>query len=274
MGRPKGSKNRSTIEREMRGMHFDVKHDVQVMQPTKSPAQMFDDMNNLSLMVAAGISPSLLVTGTPGLGKTYTIVSMLNRIGYTDGNEYVHVKGRSTAAGLFITLYENDNKLIVFDDCDSIFKDIDAVNLLKGALDSYDKRTIHWMSARPLKDVDGEPLPKSFEFTGRVIFISNLPIHRIDSAIRSRSFALDISLTAAQMLDRMQELLHEIEPNVTDLTIKLEALDALKYAYENFAGVELNFRSLIKAIRIRQMNFANWQDMVIEQVIASEIITH
>lgn len=273
MGRPKGSKNRSTIERETRDrVELSDKLNIYSTHNMKSPSQMFEDMNNLSLMVAAGVSPSLLITGTPGLGKTYHVTTMLNKIGYVDGREYIHVKGRSTAAGLFITLYENQDKLIIFDDCDNVFKDPDAVNLLKGALDSYDRRIISWISARPLKDADGDPLPKNFEFTGRIIFISNLSVHRIDAAIRSRSFTMELSLTAAQMLDRMQDLLPVIEPNVTDLTIKQEALEALIYAHENFAGVELNFRSLIKAIRIRQMNFDNWRDMVVEQVIAAEIL--
>ena len=56
------------------------------------------------------------------------------------------------------------------------------------------------------------------------------------------------------------------EPDVT-LKIKRDALSALKSAHKKFEGVELNFRSLIKAIRIRQMGFTNWRQMVAEQVM-------
>lgn len=262
MGRPKGSRNRkSVVEMDNSKMCF------KTFQQTKSPAKMFGDMTNLAKMVASGVSPSLLVTGMPGLGKTYTITNTLRAMGLEEGIDFIHVKGRSTAAGLFITLFENSDKLIIFDDCDSIFKDADAVNLLKGALDSYERRVISWMAAKPLKDTDGEPMPRSFEFRGRVIFISNLPIANVDSAIRSRAFAQDITLTAEQLIQRMTDLLPMVEQQIKDMSIKQDALDALREAHAKYAGVELNFRSLIKAIRIRQMGFDNWREMVAEQVM-------
>tara|TARA_S200002703_G_scaffold114738_1_gene100246 strand:- start:109 stop:894 length:786 start_codon:yes stop_codon:yes gene_type:complete len=236
------------------------------MQEKKRPSIMFDDMNNLTTMVAKDISPSLVITGQPGLGKTFNVTKTLAGLGFKENEHFVHVKGRCTAAGMFITLFENSDKLIIFDDCDSVFKDGDAVNLLKGALDSYDKRVITWMTAKGLKDQDGEMLPRSFNFTGKIIFISNLPIAKVDSAIRSRSFVLDITLTPQQLMKRMRDLLNVVEPDV-DLKIKKDALSALNTAFKKFEGVELNFRSLIKAIRIRQMGFGNWRQMVAEQVM-------
>jgi hypothetical protein len=239
-------------KREMKKMNF------KTMQEKKRPSVMFDDMNNLTKMVANNVSPSLVITGQPGLGKTWNVTKTLASLGLKENEDFVHVKGRCTAAGMFITLFENSDKLIIFDDCDSVFKDSDGVNLLKGALDSYDKRVISWMSAKGLKDRDGEMLPRSFNFTGKIIFISNLPIAKVDSAIRSRSFVLDITLTS--------DLLNDVEPDV-NLKLKRDALSALKSAHKKFEGVELNFRSLIKAIRIRQMGFSNWRSMVAEQVM-------
>jgi replication-associated recombination protein RarA len=243
-----------------------LKMNFKSMQEKKRPSVMFDDMNNLTTMVAKDISPSLVITGQPGLGKTFNVTKTLAGLGFKENENFVHVKGRCTAAGMFITLFENSDKLIIFDDCDSVFKDGDAVNLLKGALDSYDKRVITWMTAKGLKDQDGEMLPRSFNFTGKIIFISNLPIAKVDSAIRSRSFVLDISLTPQQLMKRMRDLLNVVEPDV-DLKIKKDALSALNAAFKKFEGVELNFRSLIKAIRIRQMGFGNWRQMVAEQVM-------
>jgi hypothetical protein len=247
-------------KREMKKVNF------KTMQEKKRPSVMFDDMNNLTKMVANDVSPSLVITGQPGLGKTWNVTKTLDTLGLKENEDFIHVKGRCTAAGMFITLFENSDKLIIFDDCDSIFKDTDGVNLLKGALDSYDKRVITWMTAKGLKDQDGEMLPRSFNFTGKIIFISNLPIAKVDSAIRSRSFVLDITLTSDQLLKRMRDLLNDVEPEVK-LNIKRDALSALKSAHKKFEGVELNFRSLIKAIRIRQMGFTNWRQMVAEQVM-------
>ena len=121
-------------------------------------------------------------------------------MGLVESTDFVHFKGRATAAGLFVTLYDNSDKIVVLDDCDSVFKDDDAVNILKGALDSYDTRKISYLTTKPLKDEFGSHLPRSFEFTGKIIFISNISQSKLDEAIRSRSFVSDIDLTKKQML--------------------------------------------------------------------------
>lgn len=281
MPRPKGSKNKVVSERQKKlaakaGRVGKVatpkstkpaKMNFQAFQAVRSASDMFDGMTGMAGMVARKISPSLVITGQPGLGKTYQVIKTLKDMRMREGIEFVHVKGRASAAGMFITLYENSDKLIIFDDCDSVFRDVDAVNVLKGALDSYDKRVISWISAKPLRDQDGDVMPRSFTFTGQIIFISNMDISRIDPAIRSRSFVTDISLTNEQMIQRMKNLLSEIEPTAPT-RFKQEALDALIDAYHQYDGVELNFRSLIKAIRIRQAGFSNWKQMIAEQVMS------
>ena len=45
---------------------------------------------------------------------------------------------------MYRTLFENNKSIIVFDDCDAVLKDPVALNLLKGALDSYGKRIMSW----------------------------------------------------------------------------------------------------------------------------------
>jgi len=277
MPRPKGSKNKKTLAKIANRAELntyaaptkrvdDGKMSFAAFQSGRSAEDMFAGMTGMAAMVAKKISPSLVITGQPGLGKTFQVIAMLEEMGMREGWEYVHVKGRASAAGMFITLYENRDKLVIFDDCDSVFRDVDAVNVLKGALDSYDRRVISWISAKPLKDGDGDEMPRSFTFTGQVIFISNMDISRIDPAIRSRAFVTDISLTNDQMIQRMRTLLKDIEPKAP-LSQKQEALDALIAAYERYSGVELNFRSLIKSIRIRQAGFGNWKAMIAEQVI-------
>lgn len=277
MPRPKGSKNKKTLAKIANRAELisyaaptkrvsDGKMSFAAFQSGRSAEDMFAGMTGMAAMVAKKISPSLVITGQPGLGKTFQVIAMLNEMGMREGWDYVHVKGRASAAGMFITLYENRDKLVIFDDCDSVFRDQDAVNVLKGALDSYDRRVISWISAKPLKDGDGDEMPRSFTFTGQVIFISNMDISRIDPAIRSRAFVTDISLTNDQMIQRMRALLKDIEPKAP-LNQKQEALDALIAAYERYSGVELNFRSLIKSIRIRQAGFGNWKQMIAEQVI-------
>jgi hypothetical protein len=234
----------------------------------RDPQIMFDNLTRLTKMVARGVQPSLLVTGGAGLGKTFLVKQTLQSCGLRESYEFVHYKGRSTAAGMFITLFQNSNKIVVFDDCDSIFKDADAVNMLKAALDSYDTRRISYITSKPLKDEHGDPIPSTFEFTGKVIFISNISQSALDEAIKSRSFVADIALTTQQMFERIESLMQKMEPSIP-LPAKQQAFALMQKLDSKFEGVQINLRSFIKAARICAMGFEDPEAMVAEQIIVS-----
>ena len=152
------------------------------------------------------------------LGKSYTVTKTLEANGFTDisvlddsfevgakiaKNKFVVIKGYSTPKGLYRLLYENRDGVIVFDDCDSVLKDPVSLNLLKGALDSYSRRIISWRA-----DIKDEDLPTTFEFKGRVVFISNLGSSQIDQAIITRSMAVDLSMTTKQKVERMAHIMN------------------------------------------------------------------
>jgi hypothetical protein len=158
------------------------------------------------------------------------------------------VKGYSTAKGLYRTLFENNNSIVVFDDCDAVLRDPVALNLLKGALDSYGKRIISWNA-----DMRDDDLPRSFEFTGRVIFISNMDQDRIDQAIRSRSMMIDLSMTLDQKIARMKHIAasESFLPEY-NLQIKADALDLITEIKDQCK--EISLRTLIAVCKIRASN--------------------
>jgi hypothetical protein len=225
--------------------------------------ERFDFLTDFVSMIADRTCPSLVVTGEGGLGKTFTVNKALNDAGLKNSADmvgfgsdsdlfeeqsrklYSVVKGYSTAKGLYRTLYENRNRIIVFDDCDSVLKDPVALNLLKGALDSYDRRIISW-NAETFGDDD---LPRSFEFKGGVIFISNLPIYKVDQAIRSRAICVDLSMTADQKIERMNAIIKSDDfMQDYDLEIKEAALKFLNEMRDS--AKELNLRTLISTIKV------------------------
>tara|TARA_R110000868_G_scaffold196995_1_gene443127 strand:+ start:407 stop:1357 length:951 start_codon:yes stop_codon:yes gene_type:complete len=236
---------------------------------SRDPEVMFNNLASLTKMVGRGIQPSLVITGMAGVGKTHLVKETLTRMGLRESYEFEHFKGKATPAGLYMTLYANSDKIVVLDDCDSIFKDDDAVNILKAALDSYDTRQISYISSKPLKDEFGEPIPSRFEFTGKIIFISNINQSRLDAAIRSRSFVSDISMNTEQMFIRMEQLMESMEPNIP-IAAKRQALDIMKELNAKFGGVDINLRSFIKAARICAMGFEDPTMMVAEQIIAAD----
>lgn len=232
----------------------------------RDPEDMFANLERLTKMVGRGIQPSLVLTGMAGVGKTHLVKETLKGLGLRESYDFEHFKGKATAAGLYMTLYQNSDKIVIFDDCDSVFKDDDAVNLLKAALDSYDTRKISYISTRPLKDEFGEPIPTHFEFTGKIIFISNINQNKLDSAIRSRSFVADITMNTQQMFIRMTQLLKTMEPSIP-LVAKEQALEIMKELDSKYAGVDINLRSFIKAARICAMGFDDPTMLIAEQII-------
>jgi hypothetical protein len=210
------------------------------------------------------------VTGPGGLGKSFTVSQTLTALGFKDvsvledfavgtvlktAKTFRVIKGYSTPKGLYRTLYENKDGVIVFDDCDSVLKDPTSLNLLKGALDSYSRRIISWRA-----DIKDEDLPTSFEFKGRVIFISNLASSNIDQAIITRSMAVDLSMTNKQKIERMQHLLTsgEFMPEF-DKTIKADAMGLIERLQDSVK--ELSLRTLIQVTKIRQSAGKNWANL-------------
>lgn len=238
--------------------------------------ERFDFLTDLVTMVADRTSPSLVVTGEGGLGKSFTVNKALrdsnmknsaDMIGYAS-EDYVSedeskklfsvVKGYSTAKGLYRTLYENRNRIVLFDDCDSILRDPVALNILKGALDSYDRRIISWNAESSFGGDDD--LPRSFEFKGGIIFISNLPLYKVDQAIRSRSLCVDLSMNSVQKIERMGAIIKSDEflPDY-GMDTKKAAL-AFIDKFKDRAG-ELSLRTLISVTKVAGRGNKDWEKL-------------
>lgn len=260
------SYSKAYVERRLKSMVGDIEVAVAAAVEKSNKYDIntrFGFVEKLVTMVATGVQPSAVITGEGGLGKTYTVTKTLESHGYKDISDlaefqvgsiintskcFTMIKGYSTAKGLYRTLFENQKSVIVFDDCDAVLKDPVALNLLKGALDSYGKRIISWNA-----DMRDDDLPRSFNFEGRVIFISNMEQDRIDQAIRSRSMMIDLSMTLDQKIDRMEYISgsEEFLPEY-DSTIKKDAL-ALIRSIKNECK-EISLRTLIAVCKIRASN--------------------
>lgn len=230
-------------------------------------------LRQLTTLVAKGSIPSAIITGEGGVGKTWTVQDSLQKIKLSDlslyddfgegevieGNfkgAFRFIKGYSTPKALYKTLYTNNGAVIVFDDCDNVLKDAIGVNILKGALDSYDKRIISWRNTTTKKD---KGLPPVFEFTGSVIFISNLSIDKIPQPLRSRSLCVDVSMTNDEKYDRMRQLINQPDfmPEI-GLLAKKDALEEI-INNKNISN-DVSLRTLCTAIKLRTVG-GDWKGL-------------
>ena len=234
--------------------------------------ERFDFVSKIVKMVASKTTASAIISGQGGLGKTFSVLSALKEAGIKDITDLADfqigdkvdtkrsfrvVKGYSTAKGLFRTLQESNGMTIVFDDCDSILRDPVALNLLKGALDSYGDRYISWNA-----DIRDDDLDKTFKFTGQVIFITNVSSEKLDQAVKSRAMVVDLSMTRDEMLERMRTIAESSDflPEIT----KTYKTAALSFLQENLDKVSnLSLRTLIQTVKIANSGDLSWKKLAL-----------
>lgn len=176
-------------------------------------------------------------------GKTHTVAKILGEMGLSDGAGYFKNTGSASAAGIYSLLFRYKNEIVLFDDSDGALSDVDSRNLIKAATDDKKIRKLVWNKmgkniADPNEMTDDEILeagmiPRYFEFTGKIIFISNLPLSKLDpdGALRTRAFVVNIDPTDMEIYDFMGKIVSNIVLNdglVLDEKARIHVVELLR----------------------------------------------
>ena len=235
----------------------------------------FEVLKQMTLAVRNGGVRAMIVSGPPGVGKSFGVEEVLSKDGLFDQlaqrkPRYEIVKGAMSALGLYAKLYEysDKNSVLVFDDCDSILMEDLSLNILKGALDSSKKRFIAWNTDSRLLRSEG--IPDRFEFKGAAIFITNIKFEHIKSkrlkdhldALESRCHYIDLQMdTEREKMLRIRQIVgdgmldaHEFEEGVVDSIVQF--IDSNKTRLR-----ELSLRMVLKIADLRAAFPGNWEAM-------------
>lgn len=224
--------------------------------------------------IASGDIRALIVAGAAGIGKTETVQLAFENHHMMNGLEYEVIKGNIVSSyqlyqQLFLNAKEGD--VLVLDDCDSILKDANGLNILKAALESGDRpRIISYKS----QSVQNLGLPTEFEYKGRMIFITNENFQKIIDkdnttigkhmkAIIDRSLYLDLLLhNRREVYCRIKQMIYEhglLDKCEIDKSYYDQILLWIK---DNMEGIRsLSLRTPIHMSEMIRTNKDNWQRM-------------
>jgi hypothetical protein len=235
-------------------------------------AERFEIMDEMTKATIGGDIRAMIVTGPPGVGKSYGIETELEKWSLFDQistrpARYEVVKGAMRPLGLYAKLfaYSDARDVLVFDDCDDVFKDDLALNILKAALDSGKKRVIHWNADSNMLKKEG--IPNSFEYKGSVIFVTNLNFTNTTSknlkshldALMSRCHFIDLTLDT--MRDKILRIKQIAKTGKLFQGYKMEAEDEaeiLNFMMDNKDNLrEMSLRMALKMADLKKIHRRN-----------------
>jgi len=258
--------------------------DRQRLEEIKASFSVLEDM---ACAVAKGNVKGLVVYGPSGVGKSYNVKSVFEgeavvRQLFDEEFDWEYVSGYMRPIHLYKKLYEhrNSNTVLILDDCDSVFGELDSLNLLKAALDTLGERWISWNSEA--KFLKAEDLPNKFEFKGGIIFITNTDFEHCRSAkikehlnaIMSRCHYLDLSIETDYDKFLWLEEVARNSDMLKERGLDKRTVDAiLLFVKENLERVKhLDLRLLGKIADHYLINQEDWRQKAIATCLKREIV--
>lgn len=241
--------------------------DAQILTDLK---ERFDILTLLTKGAIAKNIRAMVVSGAPGVGKTYTVEQILEN---TDTPHEI-VRGSLSALHLYMLAYryKDAGSVIVLDDADSIFNDEDALNILKALCDTSSTRKVSYMKEAP--QLREEDIPQSFEYNGAMIFISNLDFQTfVDEgknkyaqhfeALMSRSLYLDLRLHSrselAVWVNHIAQHGRIFDRENVPNYLREPILNFLNAHRDNLR--ELSIRTLMKLCQLAKDNPTKWDSI-------------
>lgn len=229
-----------------------------------NPENKFRAMCGFIAGVAKGFYSLCILCGAPGVGKTYRIRKKLKELGYEEGKNYTHLKGKVGPKALYAAMfkYREQGQIVFLDDVDTILASADGKNILKAACDTtvdddedegieYRGHKISYATGQHIKDIDGNDIPNEFYYKGGIIVATNKSPGQLESAIKDRAKIMVMNFDPEQIFMIIYNILGDLQNATKTLTddAKRKAFSILRAIYKEgkMKDMKLSCRSLIGA---------------------------
>lgn len=228
--------------------------------------------------VANGHIRSAIVSGATGCGKSYTLETVLRAAEASGRINYTSVRGTISAIALYQELWNNrhSSDVLVLDDTDAIYGDLDALNLLKAALDTSPVRRVHYnKESRILADLG---IDRNFDFEGSIVFITNTDLTKAVekgnkmsphyAALLGRSIYCDLGIhSKREILVRIGQVVYSEKFLSANNISRKEAESMMAWLAPNLNRVVvLSIRTVLQLANLVKVD-PNWQSMADELML-------
>ncbi len=156
----------------------------------------------------------LIIEGRAGTGKTEILKEGLKHM---TPNEYGWITGRLSPVFLFNKLYDLQDKPIILDDTDGIYREKESVNLLKCLCQTTEDKLVTWQTSTRLVPV------KEFRTKSRLLLVSNdwKQLNKHVGAIIDRGILIDFVPSPFTVFNRARQVFdHAIYGDILDFIAK------------------------------------------------------
>lgn len=214
--------------------------------------------------VARGHHTGFYLFGRPGVSKTYTVRTTLDRLGVP----YAYHTGHLTPVGLFDLLEENADCVLVLDDVGQLLDQKVGLQILLAALgkqpETGGERVVRYR--RQGKDA-------TVRFSGGIVMVSNLELHDspVLEALKSRVHVLRYDPTDEQVAALMRRIASKGWPADAPRVPAGQCLEVAEFLIAESRGLEvrLDLRLLLDKglpdfLQWREGHAeTNWKDLVL-----------
>ncbi len=209
---------------------------------------------------AAGDLGLVLLLGRHGTGKSEGVRRALNILSSDrhtpaeGGPQVLCVEGHMRPYGLYCSLWEYRDRVVVLDDLDKLYADADCVRILKPLCNTERSKRITWLSNMTLR---GGDIPPSFGTTSRVILIANewRTLNPNVRALEDRAIILHFDPSNSEVHRRVGEWFQDQE--VYEFIAR--TLPSIK---------ALSMRHYFKASQLRQAGLSEWRTSLLQMVFS------
>jgi len=223
------------------------------------PLTTYSQLDLYLAKFAAGELGLVLLLGRHETGKSEGVKRAL-RIspmdtcpGETAEPHVLYVEGHMKPYGLYRSLWEYRDRLIVLDDLDKLYADADCVRLLKPLCNTEPAKRITWLTNLTLSASD---VPASFTTTSRVVLIANewRTLNANVRALEDRAIILHFEPSNSEVHRRVGEWFqdHEVYNFIACIMPYINAL---------------SMRHYWKGSQLRRAGLSDWRNSLLQMTL-------